>query len=76
VWHYAGLGATTWFGFARALADELGLAVDLAPIPATAWPERARRPRRAVLDTGRIRALGVPALAPRPWRDALQFLSR
>lgn len=71
VWHYAGEGATTRHGFACRIVESLGLAVEVTPVATAEHAAAAARPRYAVLDTTRIRALGI---TPRPWRD--QFLSR
>ncbi len=73
VYHYAGDGATTWHGLAVAIVEELqahhGLApTAVEPIPSAAWGSIAPRPAYAVLDTARIRALGV---VPGGWRRAI-----
>ncbi len=75
VFHYANAGATTWFDLAVAVREGAlarGLPVkarQVRPIPTSAYPTPAARPRSSVLDTGKLeRALGD---APRPWRDTL-----
>lgn len=68
IYHFAGDGATTWYGFARAILDVVGANVRLEPIPTSDYPTPARRPAYSVLDTGRVRALG---LSPAPWRVGL-----
>lgn len=78
VYHCCGDGPTTWHGLAGAIVDELarqhGIGpVTVEPIAASAWPEAAPRPAYAVLDTGRIRALGI---TPAPWRAGLAELVR
>lgn len=73
--HWANAGATTWHELASAVRDEAlarGLPVKarvIHPIPTSAYPTPAVRPRWSVLSTARIEAaLGV---APRPWRETL-----
>lgn len=75
VFHFANAGAATWFDLACAVkegATARGLPVKartIRPIPTSAFPTPAARPRFSVLDTGKLeRALGR---APRPWRDTL-----
>jgi dTDP-4-dehydrorhamnose reductase len=67
--HYCGEGPTTWHGFAVAIAETLG--VDPSRIDAISTADHgaaAPRPAYSVLDTERVRGLG---LAPRPWRRGL-----
>ncbi len=75
VYHYAGLGAVSWAGFAReifALAAERRLidrVPEVEPIGTADYPTAARRPANSTLDCTRFeRTFG---LAPRPWRKAL-----
>jgi dTDP-4-dehydrorhamnose reductase len=61
VYHAAGAGETTWFGFAREVfrrAAEQGLsAADIAAIATTAYPTLARRPANSRLNCDRLRLL-------------------
>jgi dTDP-4-dehydrorhamnose reductase len=71
--HYAGQGATTRFGFARAIFGWLaarGRPVPrLVPIPSSAFPTPARRPANSALDCARIgRVYGI---LPPPWEHSL-----
>ena len=73
LYHYCGEGETTWHGFAEAIlagvrARERIVASRVDPITTAEFPTPARRPANSVLDTGRIRALGI---TPRPWRAGL-----
>jgi dTDP-4-dehydrorhamnose reductase len=69
VYHYCGEGPTTWYGFAVAIAEALGLDPSrITPISTEKRAAPARRPANAVLDTERMRRLGI---APLPWRRGL-----
>jgi len=72
VFHFAGAGETTWYGFAARIferAAQAGLKVPaLTPIPSADWPTPVRRPANSRLDTTHFtRTFG---LAPRPWTEA------
>jgi dTDP-4-dehydrorhamnose reductase len=74
IYHYCGDGPTTWHRFAVAIVDEarrLGpLACERVDAITTAeYPTPARRPARSILDTARIRALGI---VPPPWQLGLR----
>ena len=68
--HFCGLGATSWYGFAQEIFRLRGGAgPELAAIPTSAYPTPARRPANSRLDAGKFQRLyGVSA---RPWRDSL-----
>lgn len=55
VFHLAGSGETSWYGFAVAIMDELrkrgAPAVDVQPIGSADWPARARRPSHSALNS-------------------------
>lgn len=72
VFHFAGAGETTWYGFATRIferAAQAGLRVPaVTPIPSADWPTPVRRPANSRLDTTHFtRTFG---LAPRPWTEA------
>jgi dTDP-4-dehydrorhamnose reductase len=66
-YHLANVGATSWYGFARAVFELSGLEPDLRPRATD--PGAVRRPAHSVLVDTRTRALGLPPA--RPWREAL-----
>lgn len=73
IYHYCNDGATTWHGFACAIVDEARRHRALAcarveAITTADYPTPARRPAYSVLDTSRVRALG---LVPPPWQRGL-----
>lgn len=73
IYHACGDGPTTWHGLAVAIVDEARRHTALAcervePITTAEYPTPARRPAYSVLDTGRLRALGI---ALPSWRGGL-----
>ena len=70
IYHATSTGDTTWFGFARAIFDEVGADPGrVHPVPTDAFPRPAPRPAYSVLSAGRWVAAG---LAPLPhWRTSL-----
>jgi dTDP-4-dehydrorhamnose reductase len=70
VLHATGAGETTWFGFARAIFEELGLDPErVKPCTTADFPRPAPRPAYSVLSDAEWRSSGLPAM--RPWREAL-----
>ncbi|MGH4025025.1 MAG: dTDP-4-dehydrorhamnose reductase [Pseudonocardiaceae bacterium] len=70
VLHCVNAGATTWFGLARAVFEEIGADPErVQPCSTAEFPRPAPRPANSVLDTAGWSAAGLPAL--RPWRAAL-----
>ncbi len=67
IYHLAGSGSTSWFGFASAIMQEAGLAARVEPIPSSELQRPAPRPACSILRT-------VHADAPRlpHWRDGLR----
>ena len=54
VYHLAPGGSTSWFGFAAAIRERLGLQCDLHPIPAADYPTPAARPANSRMDTSKL----------------------
>ena len=70
VLHLTNAGETTWFGFARAIFEELGDDPErVAPTTTAEFPRPAPRPAYSVLSGEEWVAAGLTPL--RPWRDAL-----
>ncbi len=55
--HYCNTPATSWHGFALAIAEALGLNVSITPTSSSELTRPARRPAYSVLDTSRFEAL-------------------
>jgi dTDP-4-dehydrorhamnose reductase len=72
-YHYCNTGETTWHGFAIAIVDEARkhraiVCERVDAITTAEYPTPAKRPAYSVLDTSRIRALGI---LPPPWQVGL-----
>jgi dTDP-4-dehydrorhamnose reductase len=60
VYHLSPGGSTSWFGFATAIRDALGLQCDLHPIPSSEYPTLASRPMNSRMDAGKLqKAFGL-----------------
>lgn len=68
LYHVSSRGATTWFGFARAIVGDVPRP-RIVPIATEAYPTPARRPAYGVLATGKFERTFGFALPD--WRDAL-----
>jgi dTDP-4-dehydrorhamnose reductase len=70
IYHCTGAGATTWYGFARAIFEELGAdPARVRPTTAEAFPRPAQRPAYSVLSHQRWLAAGLTPMPP--WWEAL-----
>ncbi|GAB3583989.1 dTDP-4-dehydrorhamnose reductase [Amycolatopsis endophytica] len=70
VLHCTNAGETTWYGFARAIFEELGADPDrVKPCTTAEFPRPAPRPPYSVLSNEAWTKAGLTEL--RPWRDAL-----
>jgi dTDP-4-dehydrorhamnose reductase len=65
--HLANAGVASRFEFAKALLDALGSATPIEPIPTSAWPTPARRPRNAALASERATGIALP-----DWREGVR----
>ena len=77
-YHFAGAGETTWYGFASrivaAQAEFTGRRPRVNPVPTSAYPTAARRPRNSVLDSSRFAdVFGVRA---EPWHSCRRSRGR
>ncbi|MDA8400548.1 MAG: dTDP-4-dehydrorhamnose reductase [Actinomycetota bacterium] len=72
IFHVTNQGATTWFGFARAVLEAAGRDPALVEPISTSQldpPRPAPRPRYSILDNAALRLSGIPLLAD--WREPL-----
>ncbi len=65
--HLASAGAASWYDLARALFRELGLAVEVLPIPTSEYPTAAVRPPYSALVSLQQPRIGLP-----PWQDGVK----
>jgi dTDP-4-dehydrorhamnose reductase len=69
LYHCTSAGETSWAAFARFVADQLELPADrVDPLPTSALPMKAPRPRRAILDNRMLRLRGLDTLSH--WQEA------
>ncbi len=69
-YHLVNRGETTWYGWARAALEELGIGeVEISPIPASRFERPAAVPANGVIANNAAKALGVQL---RGWREALE----
>ncbi len=68
--HLSGAGSTSWYGFAQALLQELGMGAELTPVTTAEWAAPAPRPGYSVLANQAWQDLGQPPLPD--WRVGLK----
>lgn len=69
VYHYSNEGSVSWYDFAKAIFEIGGVEVKVGPIPTSAYPTKAMRPKFSVMDKSKIKStfgIEVPY-----WRDSL-----
>ncbi len=75
VYHYSNEGVASWYDFAKAIVDIMGIACTIEPVVSSDYPALAKRPAYSVLDKSKIKkqlGISVPY-----WRDSLhQCLNR
>ena len=69
IWHFGHRGTTSWYGFASAIFEGMGMEVDLTPCATDAYPTPARRPAHSHLDPEAWHAAW--GTEPLHWREAL-----
>jgi dTDP-4-dehydrorhamnose reductase len=70
IYHASNTGSCTWYEFAKAIFEDEGLLVNVAPCTTAEFPRPAARPRNSVLDHIALRTNGFSELPH--WRDALR----
>lgn len=69
IYHYSNEGSISWFDFAKAIFEISNTEVKVNPIPTSAYPTKAKRPKFSVMDKTKIKTtfgIAVPY-----WRDSL-----
>jgi dTDP-4-dehydrorhamnose reductase len=70
LYHITNNGACSWYEFAAAIFEMVGLTPRLQQTTSAAFGARASRPAYSVLDNANLRQIGLEDL--RDWRDALK----
>ena len=70
LYHFANTGSTSWYGFAKEIAVQIGSNTPIYPIAANEIQQAAPRPKYSVLSTDRMEKLGNFPL--RLWQEALK----
>lgn len=72
IYHFCGVPAVSWAGFASAIFAETGMTSEVAPIPSSEYPTPAPRPGNSVLDCTKIaRDYGI---SQPDWRISLKTI--
>jgi dTDP-4-dehydrorhamnose reductase len=69
LYHAVSHGETTWFNFAKTALETARVPHEIKPVPSSAYPTPAKRPRYSVLDNAKLRAAGLDVM--RDWRESL-----
>jgi dTDP-4-dehydrorhamnose reductase len=67
--HATSEDVTSWYGFARAVFQELGMEVEVIPCTTVEFPRPAPRPAMSALENRRLKYIDQNIM--RPWREAL-----
>jgi len=70
VFHFSNYGETTWFHFARKIAELSGSDIKIKALTTAEYPTPAARPRRSTLALDRIES--SYGIEPRYWENSLQ----
>lgn len=73
-YHATARGETTWYGFARAVVESLGIAVKVEPCTTDEFPRPAPRPKNSVLENFCLGLQGLDVM--QPWQDAWREFRR
>jgi len=55
IYHFSNAGATTWYGFAKAIFKKHHIDIKVNPVTSEQFPTAAKRPRYSVLDHSKIK---------------------
>lgn len=74
-YHFSGIGACSWYDFAKEIFRQTNTAVDLKPIKSEDYPQKAQKPMYSYLDKTKIEnALEIKV---RPWKEMLtEYLTK
>ena len=69
-YHLTCEGEASWYTFAKAIFEEMGISQEVQPCTTEAFPRPAPRPKNSRLDKMMLRLSGLPSMPH--WRDALR----
>jgi len=72
VYHITNEGQCSWYEFAKAIFQLLGLEPDVAPVSIDEMEYKARRPKYSVLENKNLKNTGAKEMSMSHWRDALK----
>ncbi len=70
IYHYCNEGVTSWFDFASAIKDIKNYSCNIHPIPTSAYPTQAKRPRYSAMNTSTFKItfqISIPQ-----WKTSLE----
>ena len=70
IYNFSNEGQCSWYEFAKKIFEIHKIEIDLQPIPTSAFPTAAKRPKFSVLDKGKI--FDFFSICPRYWEKSLQ----
>ncbi len=71
IYHYSNDGKCTWYDFAKAIFEIKGISIMVNPIPTSAYPTPAKRPKYSMLDKTKIK--GKYQMEIPHWKDSLEL---
>ncbi|MPT35327.1 MAG: hypothetical protein E2604_09620, partial [Flavobacterium sp.] len=74
IYNFSNEGVCSWYDFAKKIFEVNQIDILLNPIPTTAYPTPAKRPKYSVLDKKKIKE--TFALSINPWDKTLQTVKR
>jgi dTDP-4-dehydrorhamnose reductase len=69
IFHYSNMGRISWYDFASAIKELTGSPCKINPIPSSAYPTAARRPKYSLLNTAKIAS--TYSLTIPEWKNSL-----
>lgn len=70
IYHATNEGICTWYEFACEIFRQVGVKIEVTPVPASEYPAKAKRPENSRLDKSKLTENGFERLPS--WQDALR----
>ena len=75
LFHATAEGCCTWYEFASAFLESMGVSHEIQPCTSAEYPTPARRPANSILENGQLKKQGIHVM--RPWQDDMaEFVAR